>query len=339
MAATLGSKILVQQGDAEASLRPSVKRKAMSRPRKRISCGQGRDFFRLAASFANADEREADFSEKTKAAPKDVLAELAASKFLQAHYQERSPLFALKISPSSKLSLVSGRDILEKWQRAGGVVDRAIETVFLSTHDCETAAAQEIVKEGFVRNGVSFSAREIAFLVAIAEKTVINEYVANTKVSPPNKLSATDFHRRFSKCLAQKSPSAFICEASSAQPAKKMHVERARLFWSHRLQTKAWQANNAAEAAICYFHAALRSDNMPYAFDFVYWLRLDQEKVALDGGFIHLETTNETPANLILPKDLLIDAEHRKACLASANAPTKLFVEEVMGFCTHWSAA
>jgi hypothetical protein len=329
MAAHLSYKMKTErERSVETRLGASVKRKRMSRPRKRISCAEGRDFFRLAAAFANADRRESDFASLAKAAPRDALAELASSKLLQARYQERSHLFVgtSSLSLSSELSSLSDR-VWQKWQQAHGVGAPEVNRLLLQMPS-EDEPERPWLKNGLIKNGVRFSARESAYLVALAENLLVDAYLAKHSLIAPPCLTAPAFHRLFTKCIEQKLRS-FICVATTVNAEEKMSVERARLFWSHRLRTKAWQATNGAESSICYFHAALRSKTAPFEVDFLYWLKLDDEKVILDGDFISLADSSVCPIDLFFAEMLLFETERFNTCLAALDLLSKLFVLEV----------
>ncbi len=331
MTAHTSSRTNLPRENFETRFGPAAKKSRVSRPRKRLSCGQGRDFFRMAASFADADRRDSDFTEQARQVSHDVLNELAISKLLQSRYQERSALFVTKkelIPPPIFPPSSFGYTVLAKWQRAGGVHGDSIDTHFF-----DDALDQNLphpsIKHSHAKNGIEFSMRECSFLLRMAEGLVVKEYLARAKCTLAINMSATDFHRRFRKCMDFLKPRPFICTAMSGAGEQRLLVERARLFWSHRLHNKAMQATNTAEPSICYFHAALRSNVEPYSFDVLYWLKLDEEKVALDGDFINLTANTVSVSDLFFVDALVFDPTLRNACLASVNSPAKLFIEEV----------
>lgn len=331
MVAYSSSKPKLEADDVETRLGPSIKRKPMSRPRKRLNCGQGRDFFRLAAAFACAEKRESDFGEPIAKAPKDALKELAQSKYLQTHYQERSTLFVAAVDSSGGEPSNLTYGLVEKWHRISGKRDGAIDMLLESFSANPTQLDAEVYKTVVAPNGVTLSAREVAFLVAVAEHHMSKAYLCSATPMPAPVMPAPDFHRLIKSFVEDPRKRAFFCLTHDGE---KILVERARLFWSHRLQIKALQETTTAESSICYFHAALRSQNKS-GFDIVYSLKLNDEKVIIDGDFIKLEESNVSPHEIFFANTLLFEPTRRAICLAALDAPIRLFVEEVTRLITH----
>jgi hypothetical protein len=306
----------------------------MTKPRRRLSCGQGRDFFRLAAAFAHADTIENPPTKSEIAPPKD---DLFYSKYLQARYQGRSAILMEKtdnlVVVDDKARFIHG--VMEKWLRSFGKLDSRVETHFLKQVDVSRWLKRGLApNESLSGNGVSFTSREMCLLLSIAEDILTCAYLSAHKRKMPGPdpcLSALDFHRAFLAFIEDNNPRPFFVVAQNNQQEVRFLVETARLFWSHRLQTKSLQASNSAEPSICYFHAALRS-NLKGRIDYLYWLRLDEEKVAKEGDFIEINDHALYPKDLFFPQGLLFNPSLLKECQDAMDLETRDFIDAVREF-------
>lgn len=333
MVAQSSSKLGLTEDKGLTRFGPSVKRRPMSRPRKRLNCGKGRDFFRLAAEFANAEKRNSDFDRHVVKVPSETLIDLASSPYLQAQYQERGALFVGLTALSANESTKCGSGIFDKWLRAVGRQEPTIEALLAHHNETERHVYASLCHEPVVKNGVHFSARESSYLLMTAVRELVRVFLSTKDALTVSPLSAIDFHRRLTISLAEDKQRSFFMVAHG-NDAKKFLVDRARLFWSHRLREKALQASNSAEPSICYFHAALRSGTGP-GIDILYWLKLNDEKEALAGDFISIGNEAITPYDLFLPETLLFDAERRTTCLAALDPPTRLFIADIAQLFVH----
>lgn len=244
MATVINSKPEREKEQLQSRFSPTVKRKRMTNPRRRLNCGQGRDFFRMCAAFAHPDTKEIELSEKVKTISMESLPDLAYSKYLQARYQERSAMFVAKRK--------------------------------------------------------STNAHERSFGLSLTQEKVLKTHVKHMSLAP--KMNALEFHLKLKDLMDEKSPQPFLLVARSHSEEIRFLVETARLFWSHRLQIKSLQASNAAEPSIRYFHAALRSSLGPeQRCDFLYWLKMDEEKMPQGGDFIEIAPAAVFPLKLCFP--------------------------------------
>lgn len=329
MVAHTNSKL--QEEESKVRFGPTVKRKRMSRPRKKLNCGQGRDFFRLAAAFASVDKHESDFHETSTHAPKETVEDLAYSKYLQTRYQERSTLFTAK--PNRTLILDDQSAfmcaLIDKWHRALSQKSTAIDALFLDHVGKDgSIECNFLFNDAVSKNGVCFSAREMAVVTAIAEKLLLKGYLHSRKLAHrKHSLRAQDFHQALKAIIEHPAQRHFVLMASVGQGTKLL-VERARLFWSHRLQIKSLQIADGAEPSIYYFHAALGANHgRKSRIDFLYWLKIDDEKNIINGDFIKAAQGDDYPCDLFYPLTLLCDPERFRECLATLDPAAKLFVE------------
>lgn len=267
----------------------TLKRPRNTKSRDQLNRLFSNDFFKMAALIANPETKaESGFN-------------LHKSNYLEALSQEKSDVLVViqaeTMSIDEKKSLA--KIILDKWTNLFGQIDPALKQLFLKySRVISSTALRYRAHNGVTKNDVSFSPKELQMIMSIAENLLCQAWISN---QPQTKMamSATSFHAAFLTILKERSSCPYIVHTSSMVN----EIRRARLFWSHRLKIKSWQASIGADPSVRYFHAACENVH-EQALDFLYWLKLDEQRRPIDGAIIYATPRTLAPQGFFIGEDL-----------------------------------
>lgn len=269
---------------------PALKLGPKSKTKKRKDNDNARSFYRLVANLANPDAGKG-LPKNLGGSTPDLEQDLSSSWFLESGCQEKSAHF---VALGTRWQAVEVNDaivriVLDKLKKATGVeVKKSQYLRSLSEEDGFSFFERPL--KPVSRNGFLFSERELGALFSIISGELIRlledlGYGHMRGTSPVMK--ALDFHKTLAKLINENHRRPFVIFSKIGGNEHRLLVDRARLFWSHRLQMKSWQHSNGAEPLIRYFHAVLRSSAHPHEqLDILYWLKFDEGQRPLLGDYI-----------------------------------------------------
>jgi|GEM_PF-6164689 len=284
----------------EASLQPKRLLATAAKRKSKIPRGQERerDFYRLAALLANPDLD--DLVESLSVSLPVNHADLSVSRWLESSYQEKSPIFLAQGQRFLPRTFHKHEmaELAKKW-RPMGAGDLRLSNFSRDLGDPFYLFDQP--QRMITKNGVTFSLDEQAVLLSMITKRAMHDAMAlHKKTTSSATFDVIEFHLRISELLHKNQRHPFLILGTAKALDVKILVDRARLFWSHRMALKSRQAKGGAEPQIRYFHAELHSGERPHENKSVlYWLSFDEDNRPICGKFL------EDVDNSFLPHDVL----------------------------------
>jgi hypothetical protein len=258
--------------------------------RTKLNNVQSRDFFRMCAAIANKDmdQDKRHANESSNQVKKD----LVVSDFLDATYQEKSPIFIAEKSqfPMKRPTDLEINTALKKWASATSPLTQQLNNQ--ANIDLLDATYFPAPKKAVVFHGTCFSKEDISILLLVMAKPLLRVLPISTSAA----LNALDFHNCFKHIMDEQCnwPLVFWTETNA------IAIHQARLFWSHRLRMKSRQEKGGAQPLVRYFHAALRTHELvEQNIDILYWLRFTVENYPETGDFIDSSDKSTHPFGLM----------------------------------------
>jgi hypothetical protein len=313
-----------------------------NKEKRRLATRNKRDFYKLAAALANPHIANDISSQEQDKISKKKTDEFFYSRLLDSGFQEKSHIF---LAPYKNwCSLVQKKSLLvltlKKWHSVASD-NRLNITKFLpdqknSINYCSLLFEQP--KKNIIKNGIKFTIDEIKVLLSFIAKEVYTWMVSG--IGEMLSYNAIDFHQKFISMINTSETGPFLSCGQMHGSTKLLLINKARLFWSYRLNMKSLQKISGADPAIRYFHAII----LPCApqqhrekIDILYWLIFDEEQKTLKGDFILPIPNTFIPSRFFYPRTFIEQlvqdkASDKKLLFADSSSITeilKIYLESI----------